>query len=208
MSVRTTVLDALRDATSPVTVADLATQLDTPPTTVRFHLKSLTDDELVQAAPSAGTGRGRPQMQYRLRPAMDPAGPRDYGFLADALVDALAGTPDGPQRAMAAGHELGLARANTDRDAAQDVMTVLDEMGFAPSDALGAGDSDGDGSAIRLGRCPFLEAARRRPGITCSVHRGLMQGVLDAHRDGRAVARLDAFVDGDHCLAHLSGRTR
>ncbi|MCF8568945.1 helix-turn-helix domain-containing protein [Gordonia sp. HY002] len=206
MSVRTTVLDALRDAASPVTVADLSAQLDTPPTTVRFHLKSLTDDGLVQAAPGAGTGRGRPQMQYRLRPAMDPAGPRDYGFLADALVDALDGTPDGPQRAMAAGHELGLARASTDRGAAQDVMTVLADMGFAPS--VARGKRSGDGTAIRLGRCPFLEAARRRPGITCSVHQGLMQGVLDAHRDGGTVARLDAFVDGDHCLAQLSDRSR
>ncbi|MGO3326927.1 helix-turn-helix transcriptional regulator [Gordonia sp. (in: high G+C Gram-positive bacteria)] len=208
MNVRATVLAAVRDTTSPVSVADLAAQLDIPPTTIRFHLKSLTDDGLVQTAPGVAAARGRPQMQYRPQRAMDPSGPRDYGFLADALVDALDAIPDGPQRAMDAGHELGLARANRNRDATQDVMTVLDEMGFVPSDERGGDDSSGDGAAIRLGRCPFLEAARRRPGITCSVHRGLMQGVLDAHRDGRAVARLDAFVDGDHCLAHLSGRTR
>lgn len=202
MSIRTTVLDAMRDASAPVTVADLAARLDTPPTTVRFHLKSLTDDGLVEAGTAAGGGRGRPQICYRLRAAMDPSGPRDYGFLADALVDALDGAPDGPQRAMAAGRGLGMSRADTDRDATQDVIDVLADMGFAPS------DDRGDGTAIRLGRCPFLEAARRRPAITCSVHRGLMQGVLDAHEGAGTVTGLDAFVDGDHCLARLSRRPR
>ncbi|WP_132993065.1 helix-turn-helix transcriptional regulator [Gordonia zhaorongruii] len=199
MSLRATVLQALRDAASPVTVADLATRLGTPQTTVRFHLKSLSDDGLVEARPESGSGRGRPQMRYRSRQAMDPAGPRDYGFLAQALVDALGDTPDGQQRAMTAGRELGRGRARPDVEAASDVVDVLDDMGFAPSV---------DGAAIRLDRCPFLEAARRRPGVTCSVHRGLMQGVLDAHRDGRTVTRLDAFVDGDHCLAQLSGSSQ
>ncbi|WOC12850.1 helix-turn-helix transcriptional regulator [Gordonia sp. MP11Mi] len=194
MSARADVLGALRDATSPVTVAVLADTLGFPATTVRFHLRALVDDDLAvtQSVPTGGPGR--PSTRYRARPGMDPAGPREYGTLSRALVTALASTPDGPRRAAAAGRTIGADHAHHTDDAETDLLRVLDGLGFAPVTHAP--------SQIRLRRCPFLETARENPEITCSVHRGLMQGVLDAHGSDARV-ELDAFVGGDHCVAHI-----
>ncbi|MCF8609635.1 helix-turn-helix domain-containing protein [Gordonia sp. HY285] len=194
MTARADVLGALRDAGSPVTVADLAETLGVPATTVRFHLRALTDDGLADAQTESAVGPGRPRIRYRARPGMDPSGSREYGTLARALVTALAVTPDGPRRAADAGRALGADRAHRTDDATSDLLHMLASMGFDPVVA--------PPSQIRLRRCPFLETARESPEITCSVHRGLMQGVLDAHGSDTRVG-LDPFVDGDHCVAHI-----
>ena len=178
-----------------MTVAELSAACDIPATTVRFHLRGLEDDGLVIAETAAQSGRGRPRLLYRPRPAMDPSGPRHYRLLADVLVKALAALPDPQQQAAEAGRAWGRERATTSADATDDLVSVLDEFGFAP-------ERSRDG--VRLNRCPFLELARERPGITCAVHRGIMQGVLSTHGTGVTLAGLDAFVDDDHCFASLT----
>ena len=51
-------------------------------------------------------------------------------------------------------------------------VELLDDLGYEP-------DQDAaEPSEVRLRRCPLLEAARRNPGIVCSVHLGLLRGVL------------------------------
>lgn len=196
MTTRSAVLHALRETSDAVTVADLAEALTLPPTTVRFHLHSLTDDGLADSRTDTADGPGRPRIRYRARPAMDPTGSREYGILSQALIAALTSSPDGTQRADDAGRALGADRADPSTDAGADLLHVLDGLGFDP-----VADTP---SQTRLRRCPFLESARASPQITCSVHRGLMQGVLDAHGVHTRVT-LDAFVDGDHCVARLAG---
>ncbi|ALG83720.1 helix-turn-helix transcriptional regulator [Gordonia phthalatica] len=192
---RSTILDALRAAGAAMTVAELSAACDIPATTVRFHLRGLEGDGLVLAETAEQSGRGRPRLLYRARPAMDPSGPRNYELLAGVLVKALAALPGAEQQAAEAGWTWGRERATASADPTDDLVTVLDEFGFAPEKAC-------DG--IRLNRCPFLELARERPGITCAVHRGIMQGVLSTHSTDVALAGLDAFVDGDHCFASLT----
>lgn len=197
---RSTILDALRVSDTDMTVAELATRCHMPATTVRFHLRALVDDGLVGVEPSEQAGRGRPRLLYRARPAMDPSGPRTYDVLAEILVQSLATAPDAETRATAAGQAWGRARATVAVDPIDDLIAVLDDFGFAPEPTR----DEGVPSGIRLDRCPFLELARRHPGVTCSVHRGIMQGVLASHRTELRLARLDAFVDGDHCFASLT----
>ncbi|GAA4680881.1 helix-turn-helix domain-containing protein [Gordonia humi] len=189
------VLAALREASEPVTVADLTATLDLPATTIRFHLRALTDDSLADAHTDVAAGPGRPSVRYRARSGMDPAGPREYEMLSHALVAALDAAPGGPELAAAAGRRIGAGRARCDVETEADLTRVLADLGFDP-EIRPVGE-------IRLRRCPFLETARENPAVTCSVHRGLMQGVLDAHRVDVEV-RLDAFVDDDHCTATLS----
>ena len=193
MDLREELLAALRGGDGPLTVAQLAAAVRRPATTVRFHLTGLLDDGLAEATTLPPAGPGRPQLAYSACATMDPAGPREFGLLAGALAAALAADPDGAVKAARSGHRLGTARADPHADTSDDLLSVLTEMGFSP---------DAAGSRIRLHRCPFLETAREYPAITCSVHRGLMQGVLDAHGDHRC-ADLEAFVDGDHCLATI-----
>ncbi|MGB6244580.1 helix-turn-helix transcriptional regulator [Gordonia sp. (in: high G+C Gram-positive bacteria)] len=192
---RSTILDTLRRSDSAMTVAELSATCDIPATTVRFHLRGLEDDGLVVAETAEQTGRGRPRLLYRARAAMDPSGPRNYELLADVLVRALAAVPGAEQQAAEAGRAWGRSRAVAAGDPADDLMTVLDEFGFAPERAR---------AGIRLKRCPFLELAREHPGITCAVHRGIMQGVLSTHSTDLTLVGLDAFVEGDHCFASLA----
>lgn len=193
---RSSILEALRAADVALTVVDLAARCRMPSTTVRFHLRALERDGLVVAETAEQSGRGRPRLLYRPRPAMDPSGPRNYELLAGVLVQALATLPDAEQQAAEAGRAWGRERASAETDPLDDLMRVLDEFGFAPESAC-------DG--VRLNRCPFLELARQRPGVTCAVHRGIMQGVLSSHRTDLELIGLDAFVDGDHCFAALGG---
>ncbi|EGD53891.1 helix-turn-helix transcriptional regulator [Gordonia neofelifaecis] len=196
---RDAVLTALHEADAPVTVADLAMTTGIAPTTVRFHLRALVDDGLVVTETARHDGPGRPRLLYQSRPAMDPSGPRNYELLAGVAIQALTELPRAVEHATAAGRSWGARRAHGSADPVDDLMSVLDDFGFAPEPV-----DDG----IRLNRCPFLELAKDHPGVTCSIHRGIMQGVLDAHGLDASRVRLDAFVDGDHCLASITAAAR
>ncbi|MCK0439566.1 transcriptional regulator [Gordonia alkaliphila] len=201
MTLRQDLLAVLQDAEEPLTVDRLAAATGRPATTVRFHLDRLLRDDAIVAAPVGSPGPGRPRLAYTAHGRMDPTGARDFDLLAQALAAALADDPDGPRKATAAGAVLGADRADPAADPLDDLLDVLMEAGFSP--AVSGGDR------IRLRRCPFLEAARAHPAVTCAVHRGLMQGVLDAPRTGTTggagwqLAALEAFVDGDHCVARV-----
>ncbi len=197
--VRDEILEHLRASPDGATVADVAEATGAPSTTVRFHLRGLRDDGLVEMRTAAPDGPGRPSALYYARAAMDPSGPRTYEVLAEVLVRALSAAPDTREQALAAGRQWGAERARAAADPVDDLVAVLDDFGFAPEAA-------DDRASIRLNRCPFLELARKSPGVTCSVHRGIMQGVLSAHGPRVTLAGLDAFVSGDHCVAALSRR--
>ncbi|WP_258726342.1 helix-turn-helix transcriptional regulator [Cellulomonas sp. NS3] len=75
----------------------------------------------------------------------------------------------------------------------------LEDLGFAP-------DACTDGLEVRLNRCPFVDLARERPEVVCSVHLGLSRGVL-AQRDGLLVAdRLERVPGAQRCVLHLARR--
>jgi predicted ArsR family transcriptional regulator len=137
---------------------------------------------------------------------MDPAGPRGYRLLAAILADGLADLPDAPARAAAAGRRWGerLVRtreaepARSEREAVDQLLTLLQELGFAPEPGYGENES-----AIGLRHCPFLELTRGETRLICPVHLGLMQGVLAALDASTTVDRLVPFVQPDLCVAHL-----
>ena len=74
---------------------------------------------------------------------------------------------------------------------------LLAELGFAPEPMA-------DPDRIVLRHCPFLELATASTRLTCPVHLGLMQGVLEALGSGVQVERLDPFVQPDRCVGSLS----
>ena len=77
---------------------------------------------------------------------------------------------------------------------------MLDGLGFDPERRGTNGEQQ-----IGLRHCPFLELAENRAGVVCSVHLGLMRGALETWGAPVAVERLDAFVEPDLCVAHLTG---
>ena len=189
---------------SIVAIADF---LGVHPNTVRFHLDTLLSDGRVERVEPGRKRPGRPPLMFRAIRQMDPSGPRHYRLLAEILAMSLAAGRDPRARALAAGRAWGRrlespaphrkqigAKESIDR-----LVGLLDELGFAPERRKSGGEQQ-----IGLRHCPFLELAEARTDVVCPIHLGLMQGVLESSAAPVGVDRLDAFVEPDLCLAHLT----
>lgn len=207
------VLQALKAARTPLSIAEIAAALGVHPNTVRFHLDTLVEHGQVERAETDRRAPGRPPLLFRAARGMDPTGPREYRLLAEVLAHSLASAPDPQLRAVEAGRAWGRARGLAMRNPAADaprtsagepqpvdrLVALLDELGFAPERR-----DDGGEGAVGLRHCPFLELAETTSTVVCPVHLGLMQGAMDAWRATLTVNRLDAFVEPDLCMAHLA----
>ena len=209
MSRRLEVLRVLKAATTPLSIVQIADQLDVHPNTVRFHLDTLIENRQAEPAPPDRRRPGRPPLLFRAVRGMDPTRRRHYRLLAEVLAHSLANGPDPGARAVEAGRSWGrrLARRTADdRGAAgkeqpiQQLVWLLDDLGFAPE------RQDADGQVVQVGlrHCPFLELAETMAQVVCPVHLGLMQGAMDAWGAPLTVDRLEAFVEPDLCVAHLA----
>lgn len=197
---RAAVLQALRESDGPTTAAVLADRLDVHVNTVRFHLDHLVEAGHVESAPLAQRTPGRPPLAYRIIPRMDPSGPRRFVELARVLVADLAEDPDVRGRALELGRAWGrrVAAGPAATSGTEALVDVLDELDFAPEPA------DGPVSTLRLRHCPFLELTEERTDVVCPMHLGLMQGVLQEWGSDVMVTDLEAFVEPDLCLVHVT----
>ncbi|HEY7054237.1 MAG TPA: helix-turn-helix domain-containing protein [Mycobacterium sp.] len=200
------VLRALKAAPDPMSITAIADELGVHPNTVRFHLDTLLDNGLVEQVEPDHRRPGRPPQLFRAVRRMNPGGPRRYKLLAEVLSLGYSAEPNPSAKALEAGRAWGRRlkkpEAHTDAPAADASITqlvdALDELGFAP-------ERQGD-VHIGLRHCPFLELAEHSSTVVCPVHLGLMQGALQNWAAPVTVDRLEAFVEPDLCLAHLSTR--
>lgn len=196
---RQEVLQLLRGAQEPLTIAAIATRLGVHVNTVRFHLDALLADGLVEPAPVVAGATGRPAKRFRAARRMDPTGPRHYLMLAELLVSSLANESDPSRGALTAGQAWGRRQAgaaDVEADSVVRLTRLLDDLDFAPKQT-------GHHARIELRHCPFLELAVDHPEIVCPIHLGLMQGALAAWDSPVTIDRLDTFADPDRCVAHL-----
>ena len=211
VSRRAEVLRLLRDAGSPMAIAEIAERLGIHVNTARFHLESLVSDGRVERTTTDSHRPGRPPQMFQAVRRMDPTGPRHFRVLAEVFAEVIATDPDPNGRILAAGRLWGRQQASTvthptatkeapeSAESVERLMRLLDELGFAPERP--AGDVR---SQIDLRQCPFLELAVSRTDVVCSVHLGLMQGAMQSWASPITVDRLDPFVQPDRCVAHLS----
>lgn len=189
-----------------MSIAAIAKVLDVHPNTVRFHLDKLVDDGQVERVEPSGGQPGRPPLMFRAVAQMDRAGPRHYRLLAEILAVALASGRDPSAKAQAAGREWARQfrmpapqpKKTSAKKSVEHLVGVLDEFGFAPEHRRSGGQQQ-----IGLRHCPFLELAESHSKVVCSIHLGLMQGVLEGEAAPVTVDRLVAFAQPDLCLAHL-----
>ena len=204
---REDVLAAVRDAASAMTITAIADQLGVHPNTVRFHLDTLVADGRVERVEPDHRRPGRPPLLFRAVRRMDPGGSRRYQLLADILTLSLASDRNASTKALEAGRAWGLrfkgptrqAKAPGARQSIVRLVGLLAELGFAPQRRMAHGEVQ-----VGLRHCPFLELAEGRSSVVCPIHLGLMQGALEAWGAPITVDRLDAFVEPDLCLAHLT----
>jgi predicted ArsR family transcriptional regulator len=201
------VLAALRTARSPIGVSDVAEQVGLHPNTARFHLEGLVDQGLAERAVEDRDVPGRPRALYAATASSAVTGRRSYRLLAEILTSYVATHIRQPgQAALKAGEAWGRFLTEqqppfrrTDASAAVKLLVdALDDIGFAPEAV-----TTGRRRQILLHHCPFRETAEESGDVVCSVHLGLMRGMLrqlDAPID---VQRLEQFVAPNLCVTHL-----
>jgi predicted ArsR family transcriptional regulator len=206
------VLDVLRAIAGPAGVQEIAERVGLHPNTARFHLDGLVDAGLAERqaeGQAEGRGRpGRPRMTYVATPSDVPAGQRSYRLLAEMLTGLVSeALPEPGPAAVRAGEAWGRYLAERPApgqrvDAAEGLRrltTVLDEVGFEPEPV-----ADSQRPVIPLRHCPFREVAETHREVVCSLHLGLMRGVLAEVRAPLKADRLEPFVEPSLCLAHLA----
>lgn len=223
---RARILDVLIDQPEPCTVSSLTALTRQHPNTIREHLDGLVNDRLGIRTRAPAQGRGRPAWLYCAAPDVgsDP-GAREYAGLASALATQIALTSRQPRaESIEAGRTWGreLIRqgavkvtgdespvpANTMASSAiaarREVISLLQELGFAPSPDPRAG-------VVKLRRCPLLEAAHQCPEVVCGVHLGVVRGALDelgGNPDRTERTALQPFSEPGACRLELLPRSR
>ncbi|MBO0872457.1 MAG: helix-turn-helix domain-containing protein [Pseudonocardia sp.] len=205
---RSRVLDTLRVAGRPVGVQEVAEQVGLHPNTARFHLDGLVDAGLAERRTEDRGQPGRPRGMYVATASEVPGGQRSYRLLAEMLTSLVADTlPEPGPAAETAGEAWGRYLAERPAPSQQvdavegmrRLSRVLADAGFAPDTV-----DDSDRPVIPLRHCPFHEVAERRRDVVCSLHLGLMRGVLTEVRAPIKADRLEPFVEPSLCLAHLT----
>lgn len=209
---RARVLAVLQESRVPLGVGEVAERVGLHANTARFHLDGLVEAGIVERTSEDRAQPGRPRALYAARPEADSTGRRSYRLLAEILTSYIAAQDPHPQRAAteagrAWGHYLAdrprpFSRADAESATAA-LVDTLGEIGFAP-EAVTAGRQ----RRILLHNCPFREAADAHRDVVCSIHLGLMQGVLTEIDAPVNAERLVPFAEPNVCIAHLANRKR
>ena len=197
---RRRVHDLLRASDTPLTVAAIVEATGLHANTVRAHLALLVDMGRVAPEPEHRAGPGRPRLLYRAvaTTAQDP-----YRALAAELAAGVEGGQPGDTPGLAAGRRL--ARAQREKVSASGDVTPDQAVAMAADglDVLGfETTTDPLGDRLYLSVCPFLEMAKEDRSI-CRLHHEMLRGFFGELDAGVSVRRLDIFVKGDLCVAHL-----
>jgi predicted ArsR family transcriptional regulator len=208
---RSRVLAALQDAGRPLDVTEVAKLVGLHVNTARFHLDALVEAGAVDRQAEQRAQPGRPRMLYQPRADVAVAGARSYRLLAEILTSFVATQiPEPARAAQGAGREWGRYLAErpgpferVDASAAtRHLVDALNDLGFGPEAKTAGGKRQ-----ILLHHCPFREVASKHEDVVCSIHLGLMQGMLAELEAPIDAEQLDPFVEPNLCVARLVRRT-
>lgn len=163
--------------------------------TVRGHLEHLLADGYVTRDAALAEGRGRPAWLWRAHIGSSAA---PYAALAGVLAETLSRTSADPvaearEAGRRWGQDLAPSQAADSSDPRGTVVNAMREAGFDPHDT---------GSEVLLRRCPLIEAAVKYSSVVCSVHLGMIDGVLEA-AGGQGEADLEPFTSPSECTLRL-----
>lgn len=188
----TRIVALLRRSGTPLDVADISARLRLHPNGVRTHLHRLEARRLVHSEPAYGSV-GRPRMLWSITPraVAEAELPHTGWAMARSLARAIPPTPQRLKEVEQAGVALGAELVDDIGDGAlagagDAVGQALAALGFAPR-------RSGDDRITRyeLQACPYAEAVRENPAVVCTLHRGVVRGVLERLRPG---AELTGFT--------------
>jgi predicted ArsR family transcriptional regulator len=205
---RARVLALLQDAGEPMTAAAAAARMGLHVNTARFHLDALTADGLVVREREERSTPGRPKMMYAAASSAPGVAGRSYRLPAEILTSYLADRlPDPAASAEEAGHAWGRfltepARPFAAPDAEQALDALVDGLGRVGFESHVV---DERGSLrLEVSHCPFLEVAEGHNDVVCSVHLGLMKGMLEQMGAPVRAEDLEPLVEPSLCIARLA----
>jgi len=193
---RFAIFQHISSAPVPVRVAALSLRFSLNHNAVRQHLAKLCDADLVVEEQAARVGPGRPALQYRLAPGVPGTwgaqGP--YEELAMLLLDVLVEGQSPWAVGWAAGERAEVASG--DGPLVSRLCREMQRRGFEPREA-------GEGEVV-LELCPFVAAASAQPDVVCELHRGLLEGFVEAA--GQEVQLTVRAPQDGGCRIQLSDR--
>jgi predicted ArsR family transcriptional regulator len=187
----------------PVSVREVSRRLNLHPNTIRPHLRRLEEAGLVTSEVRKGAV-GRPQTLYSVRePEEEDA--RDYRLLAEILIGLVRGRR-AIEQARALAREWGAYLVGQNRPkpgttrcpAGRNLALMQDAMaraGFDPRFRRSAGTE----VAVTLRDCPFKDLADEHRELVCTLHRGLVEGILGGLQPPLPIREFTPFADKDSC---------
>ncbi len=168
----------LRAQESPATIADIAEHFGLHQNTVRPHLDRLRDAGLVRLDASSQGTVGRPQHRYvavdadlELHSTIE-----SYPVFTQMLASLCCEARATPEQAFCIGRDIGSDIGDRCPGNPTDVLvTQMRRLGFEPL----AGDD-----CVSFENCPLRELAETYPDLICSLHEGLVTGIVET-RGGR-----------------------
>jgi predicted ArsR family transcriptional regulator len=193
----------LARAPKPLATAEIAETLGLHANTVRPHLERMREVGLLVVVTDARGTVGRPQHRYSLAADAPSLGfePPAYPVLARMLLRMASSAAVPSAEALEAGREHGaLDATRPDRVGAceQALNAELSELGFDPESVV-----DETGLTVAFTRCPFRELAEANPDLVCNMHRGLVEGFVEARGDGVVVDFHD-IADRTPCQVEIA----
>ena len=198
----------LAQSPSSRSATDLADRIGLHPNTVRPHLERMREAGLVEVEAAHRGTVGRPQLRYSLAPGapglgLDPPAHTLLAGLLGALAEARgANHVDATDLGRRWGEE-AVSRRRSGAGCLNALVAELDRLGFEPSLP---GEDTTDGVRVDFLHCPFRELAEAYPDLVCNLHRGIVEGVVEAagaqHGERGMVESFATLADRDPC--HVS----
>jgi predicted ArsR family transcriptional regulator len=192
----------LRLVDRPVSVREMSRRLALHPNTLRPHLRRLEEAGLVAHQVRKTASVGRPQTLYR---SVEPAGDegRDFRLLAEMLCG-LFRTRREIERATGLAREWGQylvtqggPKPGVRLPARQNLARLQDAMaraGFEPRFRRA-----GRSVEVTLRACPFRDLTQDYRDLVCSLHRGLLEGMLGGLTPPLALREFKPFAERSLC---------
>lgn len=201
-------LEIARSA-SPRTTADIADLLGLHANTVRPHLERMRDVGLLDVEVDARGTVGRPQHRYSLAADAPSLGlePPAFPTLASMLASVAAQSLPAPDDVATVGRAQGRAlcggqRQPVDRSCVSALVFALDALGFDP-----AVEESPTGAVIGFAHCPYRELAEVYPQLVCQLHRGMVEGFVEAFATQEVdVEWFHTLSEREPCQVGLSAR--
>jgi predicted ArsR family transcriptional regulator len=172
----------LARAPSPRSTSQVAETLELHSNTVRPHLERMREVGLLDVQVASGGGVGRPQHLYSISPDAPSLGlePPLFPRLASMLLTMAAAAGADGHEAAEAGRDQGrddARRMGDGRPCVDALVSQLAEFGFDPEVAVS------DTTTIGFAHCPFASLAEANPELVCGLHRGMVEGFVEAFDD-------------------------